>query len=85
MKYSLQNWIFGKSSKFDVPVSKTCFPSSQDPSVSRLRTAAIIPKDQIRLGDKIGEGAHGSVHQGVWVDIHGSVSTLYTLGSYVMA
>lgn len=38
------------------------------------RTAAIIPKDEVALVRKIGEGAHGSVHEGTWADVHGAVS-----------
>ena len=70
----LQNWLLGKSNRFDDPAPEVGGPPEHDPIAVRSRAASVIPKDQIRLGDKIGEGAHGSVHRGVWSDVHGSVS-----------
>jgi hypothetical protein len=37
-------------------------------------SATIIQKKDVVLIRKIGEGAHGSVHEGTWGDIHGAVS-----------
>ena len=73
-----QNWLLRKSSKFDDPAPEVGGPPVQDAGVTRSRTAAVIPKDQIRLGEKIGEGAHGSVHRGVWADLHGSVRSSHS-------
>lgn len=61
-----------KSNKFDDPAPEVAH-SGQD-SVTVTRTAAIIQKDQIQLKDRIGEGAHGAVHEGTWFNVHGSVS-----------
>ena len=46
---------------------------------NQQRTAAIITKDQITLGQRIGEGAHGSVYEGTWSNIHGSVIIMICL------
>lgn len=37
-------------------------------------TASLIAREDIQLGKRIGEGAHGSVHEGTWSNEHGSVS-----------
>lgn len=47
---------------------------TSSPSSSR-RTAAIIRKEEVKLGRKIGGGAHGTVHEGTWADAHGAVSS----------
>ena len=36
-------------------------------------TASLIAKEEIRLNRRIGEGAHGSVHEGTWSNVHGAV------------
>ena len=38
------------------------------------RSAAIIPKEEIKKIRQIGEGAHGAVFEGTWADEHGAVS-----------
>ena len=37
-------------------------------------TASLIAREEIKLGKRIGEGAHGSVHEGTWSNEHGAVS-----------
>ena len=34
----------------------------------------------MKLGKRIGEGAHGSVHEGTWSNVHGGVSKASCLG-----
>ena len=36
--------------------------------------ATIIPKEEVKLSRVLGEGAHGTVHEGTWADEHGAVS-----------
>ena len=51
-----------------------------DASNEGRRSATIIPRDEVNLTRKIGEGAHGSVHEGSWADVHGAVSAVVFKG-----
>lgn len=62
-----QKKISGKADMFDISQEKG---GAEGPPP----TASLIPKEDIKLGKKIGEGAHGSVHEGTWSNEHGSVS-----------
>ena len=67
----MQKRIAGKQNRFDEPAPQVAHTLMEMENQSR--TAAIITRDQITLGQRIGEGAHGSVYEGTWANIHGSV------------
>ncbi len=67
----------GREREFNAPIPN--IPMNQEPE-SR-RSAAIIPNDEVKLIRKIGEGAHGAVHEGTWADTHGAVRK-YERGVY---
>ena len=64
----------GKANRFDEPAPQVAHTLMEMENHSR--TAAIITKDQITLGQRIGEGAHGSVYEGTWANVLGSVRQL---------
>ena len=64
----------GKANRFDIPAPQVAHTLME--MENQTRTAAIITKDQIALGQRIGEGAHGSVYEGTWANVHGSVRQL---------
>ncbi len=68
----------GKAGRFvtDTPSAYDRRSSSlkRDGEPNTYQTASLIAKEEIKLGKKIGEGAHGSVWEGVWSNMHGSVS-----------
>ena len=70
--YITQKKVTGKSNRFDEPAPQVAHTLME--MENQTRTAAIITKDQITLGQRIGEGAHGSVYEGTWANVHGSVS-----------
>lgn len=69
-----QKKLTGKDKRFNAPAPEMTSITSSEASKEGRRTAAIIPKDEVALVRKIGEGAHGSVHEGTWADVHGAVS-----------
>ena len=68
-----QKKVTGKSNRFDEPAPQVAHTLME--MENQTRTAAIITRDQIMLGQRIGEGAHGSVYEGTWANVHGSVCT----------
>ena len=68
-----QKKVTGKSNRFDEPAPQVAHTLME--MENQTRTAAIITRDQITLGQRIGEGAHGSVYEGTWANVHGSVRT----------
>ena len=56
--------------------------ASSAPEKTGRRSAAIIPKDEIKVLRKIGEGAYGSVNEGTWSDVHGAVSLNHEIFSF---
>jgi hypothetical protein len=70
-----QKRVIGKGNRFDVPAPQVAHTLME--MENQTRTAAIITRDQITLGPRIGEGAHGSVFEGTWANVHGSVRTYY--------
>lgn len=69
-----QKKLTGKDKQFDAPAPEMASVASSDAGKEGRRSATIIPKDEVTLVRKIGEGAHGSVHEGTWADSHGAVS-----------
>lgn len=69
-----QKSVTGKRHKFDGPAPEVAHKQNGEPGTHH--TASLIAKEEVKIGRKIGEGAHGSVHEGTWANIHGSVSPL---------
>ena len=67
-----QKSVTGKRHKFDGPAPEVAHKQNGEPGTHH--TASLIAKEEVKLGRKIGEGAHGSVHEGTWANVHGSVS-----------
>jgi hypothetical protein len=68
-----QKRVIGKGNRFDVPAPQVAHTLME--IENQTRTAAIITRDQITLGQRIGEGVHSSVFEGTWADVHGLVRT----------
>jgi len=67
-----QKSVTGKRHKFDGPAPESAHRLEGEPDTHH--TASLIAKEEVKLGRKIGEGAHGAVHEGTWANVHGSVS-----------
>lgn len=63
----------GKDKRFDGPLHELPQKASEVEREGR-RSAKIIPKEEVKTSRRIGEGAHGLVHEGTWADDHGAVS-----------
>lgn len=79
--FPLQKKITGKNKQFDAPIPEVIHKVSNAPERTGRRSAAIIPKEEVKASRKIGEGAYGSVHEGTWSDIHGAVSIVIVMMS----